>query len=160
MSFVIRLAEESRDRESMSELLRSCNLSTEGLFALESEYVVAFRSDDLVGVCGLEVDGDSALLRSLAVDSSARGIGLSRQMIDLLIQQALGRGVRRLFTFSKDTGEYFIHHGWRDVPITDALPHIDRTFQVQHYNRVGWYANERALCRDISRRLQNADQRQ
>jgi N-acetylglutamate synthase-like GNAT family acetyltransferase len=70
-------------------------------------------------------------------------------LIHDLVDLARDRGVERLFTFSKDTGNYFIHTGWHDVFLADAVPHIEATMQVQHYHAVGWYADERALRIDL-----------
>jgi len=146
MKDVVRIAEKDADRAGMYALLHSCHLSTMGLFSPNSIYVVALRDDAVIGACGLELDGAAALLRSLAVDPSARATGLSTRLIAMLIDHARNEGVRRLFTFSKDTGDYFVHKGWRDLPLAEAVPQIENTAQVRHYHVVGWYADERALC--------------
>lgn len=145
----IRVAHEEADGDGICTLLRSCGLSATGLFSPSSVVLVAVRDGTVIGTCGLEIDGAAGLLRSLAVDQSARETGLSRRLTGVLIDHARRRGVLRLFTFSKDRGDYFVHHGWRDVPLADAVPQIENTAQVRRYHAVGWYADERALRLDL-----------
>jgi N-acetylglutamate synthase-like GNAT family acetyltransferase len=108
-------------------------------------YFVARMGEKLVGVCGLEFDGESALLRSVAVDNSARGRGIARDLIDGAIQELHRRSVRVLFLFSKDTGAYFENLGWVEVPVGEAADALRQAPQVKRYDRVGWYVDERAF---------------
>ncbi|WP_051695246.1 GNAT family N-acetyltransferase [Caulobacter sp. UNC358MFTsu5.1] len=150
MRFAFRDAHRRSDLARVSALIEACGLSTVGLFSPGSVYIVAVRDLSVVGVCGLEPDGDAGLLRSLAVDPSARGVKLSWRLVELIIARARLSGVRRLFTFSKDTGDLFIAMGWHDLPLQEVTPEIENTTQVIHYHKVGWYPDERALCLDLN----------
>ncbi|WP_051695508.1 GNAT family N-acetyltransferase [Caulobacter sp. UNC358MFTsu5.1] len=150
MSIVVKDAQERSDGAHLRALLQACGLSTIGLFSPGSVYVMALRDQSVIGVCGLERDGPAGLLRSLAVDPSARGARLSWRLVDVIVRRARMDAVERLFTFSKDTGDLFTAMGWRDVPLSKALPHIGNTAQVRHYDDVGWYPDERALSIDLA----------
>jgi len=133
------------DAPSIHELLTDCDLSTLEVLAPGTMYFVARMGEKLVGVCGLEFDGESALLRSVAVDNSARGRGIARDLIDGAIQELHRRSVRVLFLFSKDTGAYFENLGWVEVPVGEAADALRQAPQVKRYDRVGWYVDERAF---------------
>jgi len=133
------------DTLSIHELLTDCDLSTLEVLAPGTMYFVARIGEKLVGVCGLEFDGESALLRSVAVDNSTRGRGIARALIDGAIQELHRRSVRVLFLFSKDTGAYFENLGWVEVPVGEAADALRQAPQVKRYDRVGWYVDERAF---------------
>jgi N-acetylglutamate synthase-like GNAT family acetyltransferase len=133
------------DTLSIHELLTACDLSTLEVLAPGTMYFVARMGEKLVGVCGLEFDGESALLRSVAVDNSTRGRGIARALIDGAIQELHRRSVRVLFLFSKDTGAYFENLGWVEVPVGEAADALRQAPQVKRYDRVGWYVDERAF---------------
>ena len=133
------------DALSIHELLTACDLSPLEVLAPGTMYFVARMGEKLVGVCGLEFDGESALLRSVAVDNSTRGRGIARALIDGAIQELHRRSVRVLFLFSKDTGAYFENLGWVEVPVGEAADALQQAPQVKRYDRVGWYVDERAF---------------
>jgi len=81
----------ARDLESLCALLAAVDLPVEGLSDHLSTALVARDGDDVVGCVALEVYGDMALLRSLAVVPSRQGTGLGR----LLTQAALASGDAR-----------------------------------------------------------------
>lgn len=129
----------------MHQLLMDCDLSTLELLEPGTIYFVARLGEKVVGVCGLEFDGDSALLRSVAVDNGTRGQGIARALIDDAIQELHRRNVRVVFLFSKDTGAYFENLGWVEVPVSEAADALRQAPQVKRYGRIGWYVNERAF---------------
>jgi N-acetylglutamate synthase-like GNAT family acetyltransferase len=138
------------DAPSIRELLTDCDLSTLEVLEPGTLYFVARLGEKLVGVCGLEFDGESALLRSVAVDNGTRGRGIARALIDGAIRELNRRSVPVLFLFSKDTGAYFENLGWVEVPVGEAADALRQAPQVKRYDRVGWYFNERAFRRSLT----------
>jgi N-acetylglutamate synthase-like GNAT family acetyltransferase len=138
------------DAPSIRELLTDCDLSTLEVLEPGTLYFVARLGEKLVGVCGLEFDGESALLRSVAVDNGTRGRGIARALIDGAIRELHRRSVPVLFLFSKDTGAYFENLGWVEVPVGEAADALRQAPQVKRYDRVGWYFNERAFRRSLT----------
>ncbi len=132
------------DAQSIHELLTDCDLSTLELLEPGTVYLVARLGEKVVGVCGLEFDGESALLRSVAVDNDERGRGIAKALIDDALRELHRRSVRVLFLFSKDTGAYFENLGWMEVPVSEAAEALRQAPQVKRYDRAGWYFNERA----------------
>lgn len=133
------------DIPSVHRLLVNCDLSTLEVLDLGTVYFVARLGEKTVGVCGLEFDGESALLRSVAVDNDARGQGIAKALIDAALQDLRRRRIRALYLFSKDTGAYFEKLGWVEVPVGEAAASLRQAPQVKRYDRLGWYPNERAF---------------
>jgi N-acetylglutamate synthase-like GNAT family acetyltransferase len=133
------------DAQSIHQLLTDCDLSISEVLEPGTVYFVARLSEKVVGVCGLEFDGESALLRSVAVDNGMRGRGIARALIDDALRELHCKSIRVLFLFSKDMGAYFENLGWVEVPVGEAADALRQAPQVKRYDRTGWYINERAF---------------
>lgn len=82
-------------------------------FAFEDE------RGELVGYGGLEVRGADALLRSLL--TLRRGHGFGRLIVERLIAEAKGRGVKRLYLLTLTAASFFAHLGFTPTA-RDAVP--------------------------------------
>jgi N-acetylglutamate synthase-like GNAT family acetyltransferase len=85
---------------------------------------VAMADRDLVGVAGIEMADDVALLRSMAICPGFRSIGLGRRLLAAGEELALDRGVRALYLIANDDAavNYFARFGYglidrRRVPV-------------------------------------------
>jgi amino-acid N-acetyltransferase len=83
-SWIMRRAT-PHDWPKLAALLATADLPVSGAEAHLSDFFLAFREDILIGSAGLERYGDTALLRSVAVAVTERGLGLGQA----LVQQAL-----------------------------------------------------------------------
>jgi N-acetylglutamate synthase-like GNAT family acetyltransferase len=70
--FEIRIATKA-DPDMMRAVLDAAGLSTQEILDPDSFYWVAKLGRNLVGTCGLEVDGRCGLARSVAVAEGSRG---------------------------------------------------------------------------------------
>jgi UDP-N-acetylmuramate: L-alanyl-gamma-D-glutamyl-meso-diaminopimelate ligase len=61
----------------------------------------------VVGCVALEVVGDDAILRALAVDSEWRGAGYGWMLADVAVGQARWRGVRRIYLLTETASDFF-----------------------------------------------------
>ncbi|MDQ3368264.1 MAG: UDP-N-acetylmuramate--L-alanine ligase [Myxococcota bacterium] len=61
----------------------------------------------VVGTVALEVLGDDAVLRSLAVHPDARGAGYGWMLADVAVNQARWRGVRRIYLVTAGASDFF-----------------------------------------------------
>jgi UDP-N-acetylmuramate: L-alanyl-gamma-D-glutamyl-meso-diaminopimelate ligase len=71
-----------------------------GFFVLRNESGVA-------GCVALEVHGDDAILRALAVDPDARGAGYGWMLADMAVSHARWRGVRRIYLLTDTASDFF-----------------------------------------------------
>jgi amino-acid N-acetyltransferase len=116
---MIRRAE-ARDLSAVLALLAEAKLPTEGV----ADHFHAFFVDDeggrIVASAGLELHGDAALLRSLAVASDSRGTGLGAALLRRALSEAHDRagGVYALTTTAE---RYLSRFGFEPIP-RDAVP--------------------------------------
>lgn len=81
----------------------------------------------LIGVVGVEVRGESGLLRSLAVRPDARGTGLGGSLVDAAERLARSHGIRRLFLLTDTAEKFFARRGFQRAERATAPPEISGT---------------------------------
>jgi amino-acid N-acetyltransferase len=69
------------DFEEICDLLKSSNLPFEDVKNSVGHFILARREEKLIGCVGLQICGDDALLRSLAVSESERNYGLGKALL-------------------------------------------------------------------------------
>lgn len=85
------------------------------------EHFLVLRADaGLAGAVGLDLAGDVALLRSLAVDPARRGSGLGRGLVAAAEVLAQERGVGTLYLLTLTAREFFARLGYQDAARADA----------------------------------------
>lgn len=110
----LRSARQS-DLPSVLSLLDRSKLPSAGVADALPHFVIAENEGELVGVAGLEVYGDSALLRSVAVEESWRGSGVGRTLIERALSVTRERGVKDVFLLTTTAEQYFPRFGFTCV---------------------------------------------
>ena len=110
------------DWNAIASLLLAHRLPPDGAQAHLSDYIVACHCAEVVGVAGLEVYGDTALLRSFAVAPAAQRQGLGRLLLEDLLTQARRRHITSLYLLTTTAEEYFARWGFQPTARGDA-PH-------------------------------------
>ncbi len=111
------------DRKKIEVLLRRVRLSQQWSERGEIEYGVVRDGDEVIGCVGVTVAPPDGLMISLAVEPDFRHRGLGRLLVNWAINEAHGRGVRRLFLATVRAKKYFGKIGF--VPVSEAeLPVI------------------------------------
>ena len=103
------------DFAAVERLLAASDLPLDGVPEALSGFVVAEVGGDVVGVAGLEVCCDNALLRSVAVSSAWRSHGLGRALVTRVISDAEARGIRALYLLTTTAERYFPSFGFRQI---------------------------------------------
>jgi UDP-N-acetylmuramate: L-alanyl-gamma-D-glutamyl-meso-diaminopimelate ligase len=70
-------------------------------------FYVLTNEQGMVGCVALDVFGDDAVLRALAVDPEARGSGYGWMLADMAVSQARWRGVRRIYLLTETASDFF-----------------------------------------------------
>lgn len=83
--------------------------------------------DAMSGVVGIELFGETALLRSLAVAPSYRRAGLGSRLVAHAEHYAAELGVRSLYLLTITAEEFFRRHGYVRIDRTEAPPAIRAT---------------------------------
>lgn len=119
----------SRPSESgVKRLLAEAGLPTSDITARHLAHFFGFGSDnDLTGVVGLEMFGESALLRSLAVAAVYRGAGLGSRLVAHAERHARDQGVRSLYLLTTTAEAFFQRRGYSRIPREKAPTAIQGT---------------------------------
>jgi amino-acid N-acetyltransferase len=115
------------DLPRVERLLAEAALPLDGVAEALPGFVVAEHDGDLVGVAGLEVCCDNALLRSVAVAPAWRSRGLGRQLVTRAISEAEARGIRALYLLTMTAEHYFPSFGFRTVARDDVPADVRAT---------------------------------
>jgi amino-acid N-acetyltransferase len=100
------------DLQSVFSLLDRSGLPTAGVADNFSQFLVAEADGRLVGVVGLELYGESALLRSAAVEESWRGSGVGRVLVERALDVARERGIEDVYLLTTTAENYFPKFGF------------------------------------------------
>jgi len=109
------------DWPAIASLLEQWHLPRDGAADHLPTFVVATREGVVVGVGGLELHGDAALLRSLAVASPGQGLG--SRLVSALLQQARDYRAGVVILLTTTAADYFPRFGF--VPVTrEQVPQV------------------------------------
>jgi amino-acid N-acetyltransferase len=109
------------DLAGIEHLLSASNLPLEGVRDALESFVVAEADGALVGVAGLEVCCEHALLRSVAVSPAWRSKGLGRALVTRVVADAEARGIRALYLLTTTAEQYFPSFGFERIT-RDEVP--------------------------------------
>jgi amino-acid N-acetyltransferase len=84
-------------------------------------FLVALRADEIIGLIGIEKFGEIGLLRSLVVDTSCRGLGLGRALVEKLEVAAASERISELWLLTIDADQFFLQLGYAAID-RDATP--------------------------------------
>ena len=110
----IRRAEGS-DTDAIVAIVAGAGLPVGGILEHAGEYFVAVRGSRVVGCCGLEIYGDHALLRSVAVTDAERGRGVGGRLVERALSHARELGLASVTLLTTTAPGYFPHFGFREV---------------------------------------------
>ena len=100
------------DFEAAAALLRRSGLPLNGLAEHFSQALVAEDGGAVVGCVALEIYGETALLRSLAVAEERRGEGLGERLAAGALAAAKAAGVRDVYLLTQTAEEFFPRFGF------------------------------------------------
>lgn len=116
------------DLDGILHLLESASLPTLGVADHVQHFLVAEEGRTIIGAIGLEVYGDTALLRSAVIADTQRNKGIGSLLYNRNINQARQLGVRRLLLLTNTAEEYFAKKGFRKIdqksvkgPVTSSV---------------------------------------
>ncbi|MGV3658395.1 MAG: arsenic resistance N-acetyltransferase ArsN2 [Chitinophagaceae bacterium] len=101
-------------------LLQKNNLPTEDLNE-ETRLFGTYEDEELVGIAGVELYGEDALIRSVCVDEAYRSKGMAELLTEHIEQYAKRKGAGMLYLLTTTAENYFKRKGFvkvnrQDVP--------------------------------------------
>jgi len=117
------------DLPAILDLLRRSDLPPDGLAEHLATTVTAMENGRLVGCAAVELYGESALLRSVAVDETLRGQGLGQALTAAALDLARARGVRTAYLLTTTAGGYFPRLGFREITRDAVDPAVQQSVE-------------------------------
>jgi amino-acid N-acetyltransferase len=117
-------AVEPREWPALAALLTQTGLPTAGLADHLATTRVARADGAVVGSVGLELYGEAALLRSVAVAPAQRGQGLGGRLVEAALDLAQAHGVRTLYLLTETADDYFARRGFVPVARSEVAPAV------------------------------------
>src|SRR3954463_2807717 len=124
-------AASSADLEAVFGLLERSGLPRAGVADHFSRFLVAEADGRLVGVVGLELYADSALLRSAAVEESWRGSGVGRVLVERALDLARRRGAEDVYLLTTTAEHYFPKFGFACVSRDSVVGAVRASVEFQ-----------------------------
>jgi amino-acid N-acetyltransferase len=114
------------DMAAIRRLLERSALPASDLDSAPLRLWVGRAGSAVIGVIGLEVHGTVALLRSLAVDGSHRGLGTGRGLLLTAEQHARGAWLKSIVLLTTTATAYFESLGYRRIEREQAPAAVQR----------------------------------
>ena len=132
---------------AVERLLVAAHLPLDGVAEALPAFTVAEADGELVGVAGLEVCCDNALLRSVAVAPAWQGRGLGRTLVYRVIADAEARGLNALYLLTTTAEHYFPSFGFQAVAREDVPDDVKATAEFRSACPASAVAMTRPLAR-------------
>ena len=105
----------------IKKFLQENGLPAVGVDGCVENFVIAENeSGSWIGIAGVELYGESGLLRSVAVDKQSRGRGHGRILVNTILGNARDKGIRTIYLLTEDADNYFEHLGFQIVDRKDV----------------------------------------
>ncbi|MBI2939398.1 MAG: GNAT family N-acetyltransferase [Chloroflexi bacterium] len=108
-------------------LLARAGLPRDGLADHWMTTLVAREGQTVVGSAAVELYGDSALLRSVAVEEAWRGQGLGQRLTRAALDLARRHEVRIVFLLTETACAFFTRFGFRRIARSEVAPVVQRS---------------------------------
>ena len=112
------------DLPAIEQLLSVAQLPIAGVTESLSGFVIAEFDGRIVGTAALEVCGENAVLRSVAVAPEWRSRGLGRALVTSSVANAEARGLRSLYLLTTTAEHYFARFGFHPVARDQVPPDV------------------------------------
>lgn len=133
------------DWPAIESLLLANHLPIAGFRDAVSSAVVACTGEQVVGVAGLEIYGDAALLRSVAVDSRVRGQGLGQALTQHALASARAHNVADVFLLTTTAETFFPRLGFDPIERADVPASVQQSVEFKGACPASAVAMRRAL---------------
>ena len=126
---------ETSDFPAIVALLRETSLPPDDIERHLEGFLVARSSesatgrDILLGSVGLEIYGQSALLRSLAVHPDFQGNGLGKRLVNRITRTALEKGITRLYLLTDTAEDFFKRLGFKFVSREEVPEEVKQSIE-------------------------------
>lgn len=104
------------EKENVKAILKEADLSTAGVDEHFSNFMVLERDGCVIGTAGLEIYGDVAILRSVAILPEFRRQGMGDGLVRAMINFADRRNIKQIYLFTQTARKFFEKFGFKAIP--------------------------------------------
>lgn len=112
------------DDPALRDLLGTVGLPVVDVATGRQEYILALDGEVLVGSIGVELVGQDALVRSLAVASGWRGRGIANELHDRATTLARLRGIKTLYLLTTTVEGFAAKRGFERIARAEVPPGV------------------------------------
>lgn len=105
----------AEDLIGIQSLLTSVMLPVEGVEKHLADFLILSQEGKFIGTVGLEIYGDKALLRSLAITPQEHGNGYGIQLYQAIIRKAQERGISEIYLLTETAEKFFTARGFEKI---------------------------------------------
>lgn len=119
----------SKNLLELQELLKSADLPNEDIEEHIHNFVLIREGQDLIGCIGLEIHGEIALLRSLAVAENHQNKGWGHILTKEILKYSTQKQIQKVFLLTTTAERFFARLGFSQIKRDDAPEAIRLTSQ-------------------------------
>ncbi len=119
------------DHAAILALLEAAGLPAAGLADHLATALVARAGVRPVGLAALEIYGQAALLRSVAVGEGWRGRGVGTALVRAALELGRGQGVCDFYLLTETAPAFFARFGFRPIPRTTVPAAVQASAEFQ-----------------------------
>jgi amino-acid N-acetyltransferase len=125
-----KLIQDEIELEKLKTFLHSNKLPHSDI-RLKGNIFIGYYNENgnLIGTGGLEVYGNTALLRSVAVDESMRGKSFGKKIVDDLIEKANSISLTDIYLLTETAHDFFLQRGFTDVARAEVPERVRNSSQ-------------------------------
>ena len=128
------------DLKAIKSLLDSASLPAVDIDKHLLNFLVLEKSGTLTGTIGMELYGNTALLRSLAIQKDYRNKGYGKELYYALISKAKKMNVNNIYLLTETAEGFFSEEGFQKIAREQVPPSIKQT------NEYSTLCPEGAVC--------------
>ena len=107
------------DVPRMVKLMSAAHLPPLFIEEYLSGFIAAERGGAIIACGGAELYGDCAVIRSVVVDGTGRGLGLGGRLAEMLMATARESGASDFYLFTADALPFWQHYGFAEIALED-----------------------------------------
>jgi amino-acid N-acetyltransferase len=120
-----------RDLPAIRALLEQLHLPLAGVEEHLSTMLVAREGEQIVGTAALELYGDGALLRSVAVEPRRQGKQLGHQLTGAALRLATAHGADTVFLLTTTAERFFPRFGFEPIDREQVPPSVRESVEFR-----------------------------
>ena len=118
--FIVISNSKPEDIQAILDLLKKESLCVEGVEKHLNNFLSLYSNEILIGTVGLEIYGNKALLRSLAVDKLHQNKGYGKKLCSEIIEKARLENITELYLLTTTAPKFFETIGFVRIPRDSA----------------------------------------